>query len=44
MYGQGAIVHVGICTQFFRRMELSRIQKAWTACKDLEGFVNNEED
>lgn len=44
MYGLGASAHVGICAQFLKGMQFSRIQKTWTVCEDLQGFLNNEDD
>lgn len=44
MQGLGDSVHVGICTQFFKGMQFSGIQKTSTACKDLSSFLNNDEN
>lgn len=44
VYGLGASAHVGICAQFLKGMQFSRIQKTWTVCEDLQGFLNNEDD
>lgn len=44
MYGPGAGVHVGICARFLKGIQFSRIQKTSTARKDLQGFLDTEEN